>query len=402
MKKNNREPLPRLIPDIECRVFDLDGSRGAQGRIPQMKEGRFRFWANRRFMSGTHLRLTLFDAETFQVLHLYARVLGPTVTSALFGGPFRKWLHERMNLTGERVYEYRCRLVSWVRVPQADPEPRQVLAPPAFRDALAKNAKPRRMFGREGLFTRCRIAQGIDDNLAAWRLTYEELVGRNCALPNRHGVYTTKFHLVPATVTYLGARRDGTVLSALCGAGDSPLGLPADEYFGDFLGRIRHPERRFVELSLFAVKRDADSKIRREAQAALSSVFGFAVRHAIRVLKATDLFIVGDPQEKDFYRRHGFDLVEARRSSDGAREAGLYHLSLRKLDRLKNSWRRERAEENAFEAPRTLGPRELYELFIRKSDVTANLTNYEKEVLSEFYPHLADWFANLDTILQYC
>lgn len=391
----NLAKKPPILPrNAECRILELDGGRGGQGRIPSIRTDKFHLWSNRSLVPGAHLRLTLFDPEAYQILYLYARVIEATVSSVLLGGILRGWWRSRLNLPGHRIHEYRLRLVSWVSVPHAEPNTAELFLQPAMLDTLAVLEPPKQKFVWPPRAIHCRVAQSLMERLSAWKIVYEELVRRNCIYPNRHGIFVTKFHLGPEAVTYTASDGHTAAGAALCGFVDSPMGLPADEFFGDTVSGLRHPERRFGELSFFAGIP--------HRRAALERLFEFSIRHSVRVLKVTDLLVVGNPAAVKFYRKFGFELVESRASPDGSRESGLYLLNMRRLEKLKKRWSGQGAEESAFEAPKAMNARELYEICIVRSDLAEKLNYYDKGVLSEFYPHLSDWFENLNTILQYC
>lgn len=115
------------------------------------------------------------------------------------------------------------------------------------------------------------------------------------------GYAVSKLDPDPDLDLILLAAQDGEAMGTLTLRFDSPLGLRADDTYGDEIDLIRAEGRRVCEFGRFAVARNARSK------AVIGALFGHAHEIVRERRELTDVFIEVNPRHVAFYcRAFGF------------------------------------------------------------------------------------------------
>ncbi|MBA3709954.1 MAG: hypothetical protein H0W83_14180 [Planctomycetes bacterium] len=162
--------------------------------------------------------------------------------------------------------------------------------------AIGSEPRGPRPFGSDGRFT-VAVAATPAERLRAWRLVHRSYVAKEFARPDADGAWYALHDALPDTTTILathGGRDVGAVTVVL----DSPLGLPADEIYGDRLAPLRAECRRPCEFVSLA----SDGLSLRAGTDVLMQSFRLAMMSAF-LDGATDLIITVSPRHAAFYQR---------------------------------------------------------------------------------------------------
>jgi hypothetical protein len=156
-----------------------------------------------------------------------------------------------------------------------------------------------------------RIAETLDDVIAAWQLVYRSYRRANLIDGNPHGLHTFPEAISPNTAVALG--RLGPVISSTISAYlDREQGLPLDSVYARELDTLRNQGRTLMEVGLFADRRQhLDRTIGALLELMRHACF-FGVSYG-----ATDAVIGVHPHHAKFYARLlGFQLIGEQKSYD--------------------------------------------------------------------------------------
>lgn len=181
-------------------------------------------------------------------------------------------------------------------IPTAMPLAETVAAPrpslPAGWPASGEIAR----FGEGDAFA-LKLAVSEADRLKAWRLVYREYRSmgyvRPQALEYRYSIHDA----LPDAITIL-IERDDEAVGTVSVYPDSPLGLPADEAFGDRLAPFRRAGRRPAEIGRLTI----GSEYANDRAVLLNLLDALAIG-ARAVRQASDLVITVNPCHAHFYER---------------------------------------------------------------------------------------------------
>jgi hypothetical protein len=141
------------------------------------------------------------------------------------------------------------------------------------------------------------VASDVISRIKAYELVYDVYKEQGYAKPSRSGRWVGVHHAHPETVTVIVERR-GEMVGTLSIVPDSPLGLPADELYGDRLSEMRQSGRRLSEIISLAV-----SETGKSSQLVVLHLCMFAYLAAREVQRATDMVITVNPHHRRYYER---------------------------------------------------------------------------------------------------
>lgn len=97
-----------------------------------------------------------------------------------------------------------------------------------------------------------RVANSVDDYVAAARLVHDGYVAKGLAQPHASGVRMTPFLALPTTIIFV-AHRAGELVGTMSLVGDSALGLPMEKIYGPEVIKARSTGRRLAEVGALCI-----------------------------------------------------------------------------------------------------------------------------------------------------
>jgi len=99
-----------------------------------------------------------------------------------------------------------------------------------------------------------RVASTQTEREAAFRLLYKAYRRAELAVPSRHGIRVTPYHLLPTTNVFV-ARYGCNVISTVTLVEDGRLGLPMEEIYGQEIAELRQRGLYLAEVTSLADRR---------------------------------------------------------------------------------------------------------------------------------------------------
>ncbi|MBL8851949.1 MAG: hypothetical protein JNG89_19910 [Planctomycetaceae bacterium] len=100
----------------------------------------------------------------------------------------------------------------------------------------------------------CRIAQTMQDRMAAFGLVYDKYLGKGMLPTNPYRMRVIEHHLLPTTTVFV-AVRDGEVVATVTLIGDGEIGLPMDGIHPEVTHAVRLQQLYVGEVSCLAFKK---------------------------------------------------------------------------------------------------------------------------------------------------
>ena len=100
----------------------------------------------------------------------------------------------------------------------------------------------------------CRIAQTMQDRMAAFGLVYEKYLAKGMLEPNPYKMRVIEHHLLPTTTAFI-AVRNGEVVATVTLIGDGELGVPLEGIHPEVLDTVRRQQLDVGEVSCLAFKK---------------------------------------------------------------------------------------------------------------------------------------------------
>ncbi len=168
----------------------------------------------------------------------------------------------------------------------------------------------------------CRPAGSLGELKAAYRLVYKEHLARSYCISDPSEMHYDFFCILPEACTFI-LEREEEILGTLTLVVDSPLGLPFEAAFPGTLAKLRSPHRRFAEVILLALNREAfgrgqPSLARFQKQLSLFRLLKTVFDYARTVAGVTDLVIRAAPKQETFCKTLTFETIGPARPSPDA------------------------------------------------------------------------------------
>jgi len=219
--------------------------------------------------------------------------------------------------------------------------------------------------------------------------------------PNIKGEIWFSIHdAIPEATTLIAENDHGDIAGALTIVFDSPIGLPADELYGEEVGNLRKRRAKICEIVSFATNEEVRGSVR-----FVAGLFYSVYLLARKDQGASDLIITVNNRQENFYCRNlMFDKIGSLKTYDkvNGAPAVLLRLDWELIDRQKKIQRifplsmfdyssREEAEiiQNLKDMMSPMSHDEFIDLLSRKPGIWERVTSAQKEyVLKQMMPWL--------------
>ena len=143
-----------------------------------------------------------------------------------------------------------------------------------------------------------RPAESREELEHAYRRVYWSYRHRAYIEENSSRMRVSAFNAFPDTVTFVSILRDEVIASVTVVA-DTGAGLPMDEVYRKELDELRAQNRKLVEATMFADRRNRDF---RRSVPMLLLMMKYVFDYCCFVAKANDICITINPRHEDFYQ----------------------------------------------------------------------------------------------------
>ncbi len=260
------------------------------------------FATDRQFSKNQKLQVTLVDEVLDRQISLNAWILEPL-------GP--------RSLPGFRSWRYRCEFCPSIAL---------TTSYRALYDRLLADSHVKKLIREQPLsvnhsndesvpgdFMVFKVAERLEEKEMAYRLVHEEYTKRGFIVPRNQTLFTSLYQLLPNTTTYIGVI-GGEVVMTLASVVDTPMKLPMDSLFSDYLEKLRDGKRHLVEFTMLAMKsglfRKGSYEYRyQNRMSGLFSLFRLALRHTMRTHAVSDLVVAVPPHYEKMYQYLCFEPV---------------------------------------------------------------------------------------------
>ncbi len=412
---SSRIPLRQDLNSADCMIENPVNRHFSSGLIADISRNGLCFASSENLAPNTVVKVIFKDDVTRANVVVWACILAEKSVS-----PLQKfYIFNRENFRQKglgilRMKFYRCvRCYSFNTSEAFDSFYDRVLS-----DFNLKKVRARQAHSHEGFFAKKRVvykvAETVEEREAAYRLIYQEYAARKFTVPNEYGMLTTPHLLIPSTKTYIGVYR-GEVVCTASSVVDTAFGLPMDSLYGEELKPLREPDRKLVEITLLATKKDmfsagAFSLHDSKKMSVLFKLFRYLVRDNMTQHGVTDIVISVNPKYSKLYGYLCFKTIGALKMYPNFNDQpalGL-HLNLREVTNpgimkginrcaLSQFFFRKGLKgipSTRLDSP-ALSASDLDILFRKKSDLATRLERSELFRLYANFEELREWIRSL-------